>query len=337
MSENAHPEPLETKKGGSAISDFIAEASSFWKQLPHKLLFGILLLAWVALFQFWGNSSFGYYDTKSMFVWLNIDYGQTVDDEHGRIVPLIILTILWIKRDELLKAAGNIWWPAIALLVFSILLHLAGHSVQQVRVSAIAFALGLYALTGIVWGRQWMAKTFFPMCLLIFCVPLSTISETITFPLRLFVTKISVGIAHTGLGIDVYNAGSQIMAGHNNSPLYDVAPACSGMRSLVAMALITIIYAFLNFKSSWRRIAVIVSALPFAVLGNIARVTTVILVGEAFGKDAGAMIEQKFGFLTFGVAIGCMLGIGWLLRENRKPKNTPPPPDASLPMEATAV
>jgi exosortase len=329
MSENARSEPLEEKKSGSMLSEFMEEVPRVWKALPHKLLFGILLLAWIALFQFWGNSSFGYYDTKSMFVWLNTDYTQMPDDEHGKIVPLIILAILWIKREPLLKAAGNTWWPAYGLLLFAIALHLAGHSVQQVRVSAVAFGIGLYALTGIVWGRQWMARSFFPMFLLVFCVPLSTLSEAITFPLRLFVTKISVGIAHTGLGIDVYSAGSQIMDGRGHA-LYDVAPACSGMRSLIAMGLITIIYSFLTFESNFRRLIVVASALPFAVLGNIARVTTVILVGEAFGKDAGAMIEQKFGFLTFGIAIGCMLGVGWLLRENRKEK----PPDAPLPMEA---
>jgi exosortase len=159
------------------------------------------------------------------------------------------------------------------------------------------------------------------------------LSEVITFPLRLLVTKVSVGIAHTGLGIDVFSAGSQIRD-RVGKPLYDVAPACSGMRSLVAMALITIIYAFLSFKSNWRRAAVIVSALPFAVLGNVARITTVILVGEAFGPKWGAWIEQNLGFITFAVAIGCMLGIGWLLRENRGPK---PPPETSLPMEEAAI
>lgn len=332
MSENARSQPVEEQKRGSMLSEFLEEAPRFWAALPHKALFGVLFLAWLALFQFWGNSSFGYYDTKSMFKWVNIDYGQMPDDEHGRIVPLIVLVILWVKREELLRAAKDVWWPAFGLLAVAVALHVAGYLVQQVRVSVFAFVIGLYGLMGLVWGRQWMARTFFPMFLLFFCIPLSTLSERITFPLRLFVTKVSVGIANTGLGIEVYNAGSQILNGQGH-PMYDVAPACSGMRSLVAMALITFIYSFLSFQSNWKRLVIIGSALPFAVLGNIARITTVILVGEAFGKEYGAMIEQKFGFLTFGVAIGCMLGVGWLLREKK-----PEPKDGdALSMEANAV
>ena len=335
MSENARPEPLEEKKGGSMLTEFLEEAGRFWNALPHKLLFGILLLAWIALFQFWGNSAFGYLRTSSMWSWLNTTYTTAPDDEHGRIVPLIVLVILWMKREDLLKAVGKVWWPAFGLLAFAIFLHIAGHSIQQIRVSILGFVIGVYALMGIVWGRHWMARSFFPMFLLLFCIPLSTTSETITFPLRLLVTKVSVAIASGGLGIDVYSAGSQIMDSRNHRPLYDVAPACSGMRSLVAMALITIIYSFMTFKSNWRRMTVIFSALPFAVLGNIARLTTVILVGEVFGKEWGGWIEQKFGFLTFAVAIGCMFAVGWLLREDRKEKSSPP--SSPLPMEPSPI
>lgn len=347
MSENPGPEPVTERKGGlkseesssgeralsnnfliSMIQEFQQEFPKFWKALPHKLLFGILLVAWVALFHFWGNSSFGYYVTRSMFVLLNTVYTQFTDDQHGQIVPLLVLVLMWIKREELLSAAKNTWWPALGLLIFAVVLHIVGYAVQQVRVSVIAFIIGLYALTGVVWGRTWMACTFFPMFLLFFCIPMATLFEAITFPLRLIVTKISVGIANTGLGIEVMSAGSQILD-TKGRPLYDVAPACSGMRSLVAMGLITFIYSFLSFKTNWRRAIIIASALPFAVLGNVARITTVIIVGDAFGKEAGAKIEQNLGFLTFAVAIGCMLGVGWLLRENRKPAAPPAP----LPME----
>lgn len=334
MSENPRTEGVGAENP-SILSEFLDEFSKVWSALPHKALMAILLLAWVAMFHFLGSSSFGYLNTASMFQWLQMDYRSNPDDEHGQIVPLIVLVILWIRRDELLKVAKDPWWPALALLVLALGLHILGYAVQQIRISIMAFVLGIYAITGIVWGRKWMYASFFPMFLLAFCVPLAAMSEVITFPLRLFVTKISVGLAHNGLGIDVFSAGSQIMDGRGR-PLYDVAPACSGMRSLIAMALITIIYTFLNFKSWWKRGVIIFSALPLAVLGNIARVTTVIIVGEIFGKDAGAMIEQKFGFLTFAVAIGGMLLVGWLLRENRPSDpdepTLPPNPAKAVPI-----
>ena len=51
--------------------------------------------------------------------------------------------------------------------------------------------------------------------------------------------------------------------------------------------------------------------------GNVARVTTGILVGDVFGQKAAAMIEQKFGFITFAVAIGGVLATGWLIRSRK--------------------
>jgi exosortase/archaeosortase family protein len=56
------------------------------------------------------------------------------------------------------------------------------------------------------------------------------------------------------------------------------------------------------------------------VAGNVVRITGVIIAGEAFGHDAGAFVEQKLGFVTFAVAIGCTLLLGFLLKEARQPK-----------------
>jgi exosortase/archaeosortase family protein len=52
-----------------------------------------------------------------------------------------------------------------------------------------------------------------------------------------------------------------------------------------------------------------------AVLGNVVRISFTIFVSELFGQDAGVFVEQKFGFVTFGVAIGCVLLLGRWLRE----------------------
>ena len=59
----------------------------------------------------------------------------------------------------------------------------------------------------------------------------------------------------------------------------------------------------------------IASAIPIAIVGNVVRITTVIIVGDAISYEAGVMIEQKFGFVTFAVALGCIFGLGHLLQE----------------------
>jgi exosortase len=326
MSENAAvaptPSPASDDKGTSLLHEFVQEAPGVWRQIPRKSLFGILLLAWAALFHLVGSPTFGYTKAGSLFVWLKGCYDTSPDDQHGLIMPIVVFFLLWMKRKELLEVIGKTWWPGLFYLAFAGLFHFAAYRVQQERFSVLAFIFGLHALIGVVWGPHWIVRTIFPLGLLIFCVPLTNAAELITFPLRMFVTKVSVGIGHEIFGIGVFQDGSRILD-IRGRPLYDVAPACSGMRSLIAMAALSVIYAFLNFRAPWKRLLIIVCALPMAVLGNIARISTVILVGEALGLPWGMMIEQKFGFLTFAVAIGGMVGVGWLLRD--KTEKAPAP------------
>jgi exosortase len=156
------------------------------------------------------------------------------------------------------------------------------------------------------------------MILFVFSVPLSTVSETLTFPLRILVTKISVAIGSGLLAIPIARDGSQILgidAFGAMVPMYDVAEPCSGSRSLTALGAITMIYAFMSFRKPWKRLAILLAAIPLAVAGNVSRVTTVIIVGEAFSQDAAMRIEQHMGFVTFTVAIVCLLLLGQWLRE----------------------
>src|SRR6266498_1486244 len=160
----------------------------FWQSLPDKPLFFSLVAVWIAFFQFLGNSTFGYTDTASLFTWLNYAYDNSSDDAHGRLVPLVVLALLWFKRQELVAAPKSTWWPALGLVVVSLVLHVAGYVVQQTRLSVIAFFVGLYGLTGLVWGRHWLKASFFPYFLFIFCFPLGTLADNVTFPLRILAT-----------------------------------------------------------------------------------------------------------------------------------------------------
>ncbi|MGV3757180.1 MAG: archaeosortase/exosortase family protein, partial [Verrucomicrobiota bacterium] len=75
------------------------------------------------------------------------------------------------------------------------------------------------------------------------------------------------------------------------------------------------VYAFIVFKQWWPRLVVIGMAIPLAVAGNVVRITTIILVGRAFGQDAGLLIEQKFGFVTFAVALSGLFGVSWVIEK----------------------
>jgi exosortase len=307
------PEP---EPNASGLAAFRADVTAFWNAMPLKAVFGSLIVVWLLLFQFLGNSTFGYIDTPSLFQWMQYSYNSMEDDRHGKYIPWVVLGLFWWKRRELLEVPKAPWWPALALVALALALHVVGFVVQQARLSIVGFFTGLYGLMGLVWGREWLRASFFPYCLVVFCLPLGTLGESITFPLRVIVTKISVAVSHVVLGIDVVRDGSRIFNPQGTFQ-YDVAPACSGIRSLIALLALTTIYGFVTFHTWWKQLLMVALAFPLAVVGNVARITGVIITGETFGQEAGMKFHDGAGFLTFVVAIAGVLAAGHWLREDR--------------------
>ena len=302
---------------------------------PGKELFLMLLAAWIALFHFYGNSTLGYVNTPSLFgwwLWVNtrgLD-GATLwempgrllgsDDVHVWVVPFVVLGLLWHKRRALLSVSKQIWWPALGLLIFALALHVLGYMVQQTRISIVAFFLGLYALSGLVWGAAWLRGIFFPVFLLVFCVPFGNSSEYITFPLRVLATKITVALAGGVLGIDVVQNGTTIWEPGGGFQ-YEVAAACSGIRSLTAIFALATIYAFMEPRENWERLILMAAAFPLAVIGNVLRLVTIIVAAEAFGQPAGNYVHESgwFSLLPYVPVIVGLLLLGHWLRNPRLP------------------
>jgi len=297
----------------SALPVLILRSPDEWRQLPNRGLFFGLLGLWLAIFHFWGSPSFGYNDSGSLFAWMSDIYTSPLNDEqHGLLIPFVVLALYGWKRKQLVAGPLEAWTPALGLVALGLLLHLAGYLVQQQRISVIAFLIGLYGITGLVWGRHWLRTSFFPFFLLIFSMPVGELAISITLPLRILVARIVEFIGHLGLAPDIVREGTQLMDAQHTFA-YEVAPACSGIRSIVALLALTTVFGFVCFKTPWRRFFMIGTAIPLAILGNVCRLTLTVIVAEMFGQDAGKACETNFGYVTFAVAIVCVLFIsGWL-------------------------
>ena len=315
MAEPTQPAP-------TLAEEFLVEFRAFWAWLPDKPLFFTLLGAWAGLFHFLGHCSFNFTDQPSLFAWMwGAWSAEALEAEHGKLVPVVVLILLWLRRNELLATPTRRWLPALAGVALALVLHVLAFTVQQPRVSMVALAGGVWCLVGLVWGPGWLRKTFFPFLLLGFCVPLEALGEGLLFQLRLLVTQLSVGIGHNLLGLDVLRDGTAIFNTARTFN-YDVAPACSGIRSLTSLLAVTTIYGYVAVRAPWKRAVMMALAAPLAVAGNVARITTVIILAEAFGHKAGAAAETNLGYVTFAVAIGLMFLAGWLMREKAAPPVT---------------
>jgi len=277
--------------------DWWADTVACWHRLPNKVFFFALLAAWLLLFQFWGISFLGYFHKASLFDWLNDAYNNPVSVEdagHGDIMPFLVAGIFWWKRKELLALPLQTWWPGILILAAAGVLHIAGFLVQQPLLSVVALFTGIYALMGLAWGRAWLRHGNYPFLLFVFSIPLASHMNFILFPLRLLVCWLVEVVAHI-VGIEVIRNGTQLLdpSGHYG---YDVAAACGGMRSLIAIFLLATVYAFGTFRSPWKRIFLMATALPFAVLGNMIRLLCIILAAEMGGQKWGDWVHEGCPF-----------------------------------------
>jgi len=303
------------------VESFWTEFKSVWAQLPNKGLFFGLLGAWLLLFQFFGNGTFGYVDTPSIFRWMWGAYNgsEATDDGHGNIVPLGVFLLFWLSRKQLLAVSFRVWWPALFIVVGALALHVVSYAVQQPRVSIAALFIGIYGLMGVAWGPQWLQRSFLPFSLFAFAMPLGLQAEIVTFPLRLFVTALVQWIGSNLLGFDVIRVGTGLFDS-SMSYQFDVAPACSGLRSLAATMMLAYGYGLVLFGASWRWLVMLASAVPLAVLGNTFRLLIIVIAGEFGGQDWGNQAHDNplFSMLPYVPVIAGLALLGqWLTPKHK--------------------
>ena len=281
------PQPIKN------IDDFWQDTVNCWQRLPNKGFFFVLLVAWLALFQFLGNSILGYVHTHSLFMWV---YDSTTtgegDDEYCLFVPLLVAGLYWWKRHELLDARLQIWGPGLGILICAMVLHILGFATQLPQLSIVALFVGIYGLMALAWGTEWLRKSIFPAFLFAFAIPVGAHVTFITFPLRLLVTWLVEVTAHF-FGIGIIRTGT-MLSDPSGSFGYDVVAACSGIRSLVSIFLLATVIGFFTLRSAWKRLFLMSLAFPLAVLGNMLRLFLVIVTAEIGGREWGNFVHDNF-------------------------------------------
>jgi EpsI family protein len=310
----------------------------------------ICALAGAWIFQFFGNATRGYIDTASLFYWWGVQWADPGSEtEHGWLILGLSAWLLWrnLRRPEdggrrtvpesgpaaptLDPRPSSLVAPVAALLA-GLALHLLGYAVQQTRVSIVGFLLFTWGVLALGGGPRWGRAAAFPLGFMLFALPLNVL-DTAGFWLRIGVTDTAYHLSRA-IGIDVVRNGTQLLS-PDGSYSYDVAAACSGVRSLMALAALSLLLGYLSFRAWWARALIGLLCLPYAFVGNVARIFSIILAGEWFGQEAGAVVHEWFGFLIFVIVLG-LVQLTILLLERRRlaaPDDSAPapPPAGSLP------
>jgi len=230
--------------------------------------------------------------------WMN-----NANNSHGLLVPIISAFLIWYRREELSAAPLN---PSIlggflfAISISIYLLALAGQVLVVQRVMIVSSLIGLIIFN---FGKSFFKILAFPLIYLIFMVPVPvSLYSLAAFPLQLFATDISHFLIHQ-LGIPVLQEGNML---YFSQAKLSVAEACSGIRSITALLMIGVLFAYFMDKSWWRRVVLVFSAIPLALVANIIRVTGTGILAHFYGGQVAKCFLHEFSGLavfTFGFVL----------------------------------
>ena len=247
----------------------------------------------------------------STAAWAWQAWNPSNNQEHSRLVPFIFLGLLLYHRDRLRAAAGPGSTFGLVWLAVGIVLFVLSARCLQPRLALASLPFLIYGSAVFLWGKAVGRVILFPCAFLIFLIPLAVVEQA-TFRLQFVITAI-VGALSNLAGIKIAAVGTSLTA-MDGSFNFEIAEGCSGIRSLMAMTMITAIYVHLTQDSLWKKGTILAFSIVFAIVGNAGRIFTVVIVAKLINPDlASGMYHDYSGYIFFPIALGVMLAFSKLI------------------------
>lgn len=242
------------------------------------------------------------------------DWGTDENYSHGYLIPFIAAYLLWAQRDAIREVAGRARgsWVGLVVCVGSLAMLVVGRAGAELFLQRSSLVFLLIGLVLWLWGWGMLRLTGGPLAFLLFMVPLPyLIYDAVAFPLKLFAARVATQSLYW-LHIPVYREGNII---HLASQTLEVADACSGIRSLISLIALGVIYAWLTERVRWKQFVIAFSTVPIAIAANAFRVAGTGILAHHVGPEAAQGFFHTFsGWLVFVVAFVLLLGVGGALK-----------------------
>ena len=253
---------------------------------------------------------------------------------HGLLIPFVIGYVLWSERRRFAAAAKRpaLSWGAAAVVValFTLWAGTAGAELYLQRTSLVLMLAGVVLY---FWGWRVLRLALVPLALLALAIPVpAIIMNRIAFPLQLFASRCAVW-AMGLLDIPVLRQGNVIELkplGSATTQKLEVVEACSGIRSLMTLITLAVVFAYFTHPRSdappggrfswlrsygfWRSILIVLSAVPIAIVTNAARVSGTGILSRYYGTQIAEGFFHEFsGWVVYIAAFLLLFAVAWLL------------------------
>jgi len=231
-------------------------------------------------------------------------WNNDADMGHGFFVPVIAAYIAWQKKSEIADLAPRPNWWGLAIVIygaFQLYIATLGAELFLARTSFVISIIGMVLLLG---GREYLRIFSFPLFLLFFMVPIpNVIYNKITFPLQILASQVADNVLGL-MGYAVLREGNILEL---PSQRLSVVEACSGIRSLLSLSFLSLVYGYFFEKKTWIRVALFISTIPIAIIANAGRVTLTGVLSEIRPELADGFFHEMSGWVIFMIALAIMV------------------------------
>jgi exosortase len=264
-------------------------------------------ISWAAVAWFGMLLVAAYFPILSKLV---VQWSTDDDVSHGFFVPLVAGYIVWQRREKLLSIEREPAWWAVGLMVWAGVQAYLGMLGAELFLQRTAFLISLVSVLLIMGGTKLIRELAFPLLLLPFMIPLPTvIYNHITFPLQLFASAVAERSLEV-LNVPVLRDGNILELA---SQKLSVAEACSGIRSLLSLTFLSLVYAYFFDRKVWMRWVLLIATIPIAIIANSARVTLTGVFSEIDPSLAEGFFHEAEGWVIFVVALVILVAVHQVL------------------------
>ena len=238
----------------------------------------------------------------SILAHLFLQWMNDSDFSHGIVVPIFALYVIWQDRKQLSAIVPAPSWTGLPLVVLSMIVLVLGVLGADIFLPRVSLLILLAGLVILFQGRKFFRAVLFPWAFLILMIPIpALIMNRITFPLQLLAAKLAAALLEL-VGIVVLLQGNILTLASGQQ--LDVAEACSGIRSLLTLITLAIIYGYFTETRKWMRVVLVCLTVPIAVVANSFRVfATGLLTHFGYIDGSEEVLHGLEGVLIFAVAL----------------------------------
>jgi exosortase len=253
---------------------------------------------------------------KDIFAALVKEWWNDPNVSHGFFVPLLSAYLVWERRAMLAALPPKPSWWGFAVMLGALGILMLGTFGSEFFLSRSSFVFLLAGLIIFFLGWAHFRALIFPWAFLFLMIPIPTlVLNEITLPLQFLASKLGSSLLRL-VGVPVLREGNVIQL---PSITLEVVEACSGIRSLVSLITLAIVYGYLLEKGKVIRVLLVIAAVPIAIAANALRIMGTGLAGSYWSPDKAEGFFHEFsGWVIFVLSLLMLFGMHRLFRASAR-------------------